>query len=202
MSNVSPPPMEKNQNATGITLSFRLSEAIHWTTKRMEKNACPTNPTDSQNCSLLIVPLLLHGLRGASICIVPTRYAQPCPPTSGGADIDSRQGSRRLLGGGTMTSRSGCILLVLLCCLLAFATSASAECAWVLWEYNPTKQNPGGSPVPVAAFAEGDGTCKLQMGGADESQAYLYGRRASRPGSRPILALLPRHGDPRGSKGK
>ncbi len=101
-----------------------------------------------------------------------------------------------------MTSRSGCILLVLLCCLLAFATSASAECAWVLWEYNPTKQNPGGSPVPVAAFAKGDGTCKLQMGGADESQAYLYGRRASRPGSRPILALLPRHGDPRGSKGK
>jgi hypothetical protein len=48
--------MEKNQKATGITLSFRLSEAIHWTTKRIEKNACPTNPTDSQNCSLLIVP--------------------------------------------------------------------------------------------------------------------------------------------------
>src|SRR6266851_10239057 len=63
--------MEKNQNATGITLSFRLSEAIHWTTKRMEKNACPTNPTDSQNCSLLIVPLLLHGLRAP-----PRRRAQ------------------------------------------------------------------------------------------------------------------------------
>src|SRR5713101_9521103 len=48
--------MEKNQNDRGITLSFRFSEAIHWTTKRMEKNACPTNPTDSQNCSLLIAP--------------------------------------------------------------------------------------------------------------------------------------------------
>lgn len=50
--------MEKNQNATGMTLSFRLSEAIHWITKRMEKNACPTNPTDSQKCSLLISCLL------------------------------------------------------------------------------------------------------------------------------------------------
>jgi len=47
--------MEKNQNAMGMTLSFRFSEAIHWIRKRMEKNACPTNPTDSQKCSLLIV---------------------------------------------------------------------------------------------------------------------------------------------------
>ena len=31
-------PMEKNQNDTGMTLSFLFSEAIHWTTKRMEKN--------------------------------------------------------------------------------------------------------------------------------------------------------------------
>ena len=42
-----------------MTLSFRLSEAVHWTTKRMVKNACPANQTNSQKYSLLIVPILL-----------------------------------------------------------------------------------------------------------------------------------------------
>jgi hypothetical protein len=51
--------MEKNQNATGITLSFRLSEASHWTMIRIEKNACPRNPIDSQICSVLTVLALV-----------------------------------------------------------------------------------------------------------------------------------------------
>src|SRR4029450_461179 len=56
MNRVRPPPMEKNQNDTGMTLSRRFSDAIHCTRKRMEKKACPRNPIVSQKCSAFMFP--------------------------------------------------------------------------------------------------------------------------------------------------
>src|ERR1041384_6252173 len=59
MNRVRPPPMEKNQNETGVTLSFSPSDAIHGTRNRIEKKAWPRNPTVSQKCSDVIMLVFL-----------------------------------------------------------------------------------------------------------------------------------------------
>src|SRR6266568_8011720 len=68
MSRVVPPPIEKNQNETGTTLSFLRSEAIHCTRKRPEKNAWPRNPTDSQRCSVVIMSVPSVSPRESTTC--------------------------------------------------------------------------------------------------------------------------------------
>src|ERR1700723_544749 len=52
-SSSTPPPIEKNQNATGITLFRARSDAIHCTTKRMVKNPCAANPRTTQASNLM-----------------------------------------------------------------------------------------------------------------------------------------------------
>jgi hypothetical protein len=51
-----------------------------------------------------------------------------------------------------MTRRWPCIVVVVFC-LLAVATSASAECAWVLWAIYPTTLPVAKREIPIKYVA-------------------------------------------------
>jgi len=51
-----------------------------------------------------------------------------------------------------MITRLRCITVAQLCCLLAVATSASAECAWVLWQRSDTYRGPEKFQLPRKWF--------------------------------------------------
>jgi len=105
--------------------------------------------------------------------------------------------------GGTMTRRWPCILFVL-CCLPALVASASAECAWVLWEKVQRQEWD-----PKDAFPEAD-ACKKDLRdqlrklttrypGSDElGDAVLL--RADRETLLVSYRCLPDSMDPRGPK--
>src|SRR6266568_4620166 len=109
MSRVVPPPIEKNQNETGTTLSFLRSEAIHCTRKRLEKNAWPRNPTDSQRCSVVIMSVPSVSPRESTTCArwsaesalararIPAVHltGEPIGPQENFANAGHRQGARR-----------------------------------------------------------------------------------------------------------
>jgi len=81
-----------------------------------------------------------------------------------------------------MTRRWPCIVVAVLCCLLAVAASASAECAWVLWS-NVGEQR--GNWHPERAF-----------------DTYAECQKYAIEGQVIIQRCFPDTIDPRGPKGK
>ena len=96
-----------------------------------------------------------------------------------------------------MTTRKPRLVATVFCGLLAGATSAVAECAWVLWQEVPVGSErwslDTGREIAFPAKAACEKRLKARV------QAFA---QAPTGGARPFLRCLPDTVDPRGPKGK
>jgi hypothetical protein len=98
-----------------------------------------------------------------------------------------------------MTTRSPCTLLAMLSCLLALATSASAEWAWVLWYTWGDDKVALMSSLPVSGHSTKQ-QCDQAKTEAHPSMVASY--KKNNPDRTAYLVCLPDTVDPRGPKGK